>query len=229
MVCVSERLIERKVEVSVVGLGGAVGGSVCCGAVRLTCGGGGGRVGVVGVFLLLDFSLFTLFVSLTDMCVRSLTLFWTRFMIWDAGRVWVGGCAGLSGFRSAFGGRTLPIHHVSLTGALFFGLLILQMLQDCSSGLFSSYVQLEQVHVVLGGFALCWRVRHLIFIEIATLLRLCFLVAFAALALQPRQRKVSGRSATSSSREQEMCSQVWHASHWTIGVSSLSVSRSFPQ
>jgi hypothetical protein len=40
---------------------------------------------------------------------------------------------------------------------------------------------------------------------------------------------VSGRSASSSSLEQEMCSQVWHESHWIIGVPSLLVSKSFPQ
>jgi hypothetical protein len=40
---------------------------------------------------------------------------------------------------------------------------------------------------------------------------------------------VSGRSASSSSLEQEMCSQVSHESHWIIGVPSLLVSRSFPQ
>jgi hypothetical protein len=40
---------------------------------------------------------------------------------------------------------------------------------------------------------------------------------------------VPERSASSSSLVHAMCSQVSHESHWIIGVSSLSVSKSFPQ
>jgi hypothetical protein len=47
-------------------------------------------------------------------------------------------------------GRTLLTHLGSWAGVLFLGRLILQMLQDCSSGVFRSYVQLGQVHVVVG-------------------------------------------------------------------------------
>jgi hypothetical protein len=143
---VSEWLRERKVEVRVVGLGG-VGGTAIVGSAG---GGGRSRVDVDVVFLLLG-----LFLLMVDSCVRSLALFWTRVMMSDAGTVCVGGCTTLSGFCSALAGRTLPTHHVSLDGALFLGRLILQMPQDCSSGLFRSYVHFGQVHVVVGGVSLC--------------------------------------------------------------------------
>ena len=70
-------------------------------------------------------------------------------------RVWVGGCTGLSGLCRALVGRVLLNHLVSLVGVFLFVPLILQILQAFSSGLFSSYVQLEQVHVEEGGVAWC--------------------------------------------------------------------------
>jgi hypothetical protein len=145
-VCVSEWLRERKAEVRVMGLGGAGGSAI----VGLAGGGGRSRVNVDWVFLLLG-----LFLFMFDSCVRSSALFWTRVMMSDTGTLCVGGCTALSDFCSALAGRTLPTHHVSLAGALFLGRLILQMPHDCSSGLFRSYVQLGQVHVVIGGVSLC--------------------------------------------------------------------------
>lgn len=107
----------------------------------------------VSVTVLGGAPLLSWFASMAALCIRALILFWTRVMVSETGGVWVGCCTGLSGFCSALRGRALPIHHVSLTGVLFLGRLVLQMLQVCSSGLFSSYVQLEHVHVVVGGFA----------------------------------------------------------------------------
>ena len=95
-------------------------------------------------------------------------------MICDVGKVWVCDCTGLSGFCRALVGRALPLHPFSLADALFLGRVMLQMLQAFSAGLFSSYVQLEQVHVVMGGFASCCRIRRFIFIATAVFLRLCF-------------------------------------------------------
>ena len=103
------------------------------------------------------------------------------------------------------------------------------MPQARSSELFRWYVQELQVHVAVGGSALCCWIRLLTFIEIASLRLLRFLGAFKALVLHSRQKKVSGRSVSVSSLVQEMCSQVWHASHWIIGVPSLLVSKSCPQ
>jgi hypothetical protein len=91
------------------------------------------------------------FLVVAGICAGYLTLSWTLVMMSGA-VVWVG-CIGLPGFWRAFAGSTLPTHHVSLTGPLFFGRLVWQTPHARSSGLFSSYVQEIQVHVAVGGSA----------------------------------------------------------------------------
>ena len=77
---VSELLMGRKVEVRVVGLGGAVEGLVIC--VNVPGGEGRGCVVIVGVFLLLG-----AFLLVGGICVRSLALSCTLVMISDVERV----------------------------------------------------------------------------------------------------------------------------------------------